>query len=183
MNRRSGRRQSWRGVGEEGRGAEDGREAAGRSTHAALLVLWLRRDARAALCVFLLQAMELLRLMSALPPSAIGDALGDADSDMQRPASSTAQALLGASKCVACLERRSTMAVYPRGHRCLCAKDAPPFVDLPRTGDRRSCHLRHVIQRAPFFLGNSGHVTARPASGCSAGTAAPPPLKLAVGLL
>jgi hypothetical protein len=74
------------------------------------------------------QAMELLRLMSALPPSAIGDALGDADSDMQRLASSTAQALLGASKCVVCLERRPTMAVYPCGHRCLCAKDAPQFV-------------------------------------------------------
>jgi hypothetical protein len=30
--------------------------------------------------------------------------------------------------CVVCLERRPTMAVYPCGHRCLCAIDAPRFV-------------------------------------------------------
>ncbi len=62
--------------------------------------------------------------MSVLPPSAIDDALGDADGDVQR----TAHALLGASKCAVCLERRPTMAIIPCGHRCLCAVDAPRFV-------------------------------------------------------
>ena len=30
--------------------------------------------------------------------------------------------------CVVCLERWAKMAVYPCGHRCLCAVDAPRFV-------------------------------------------------------
>ena len=30
--------------------------------------------------------------------------------------------------CVVCLEQRPTMAVYPCGHRCLCAVDARRFV-------------------------------------------------------
>jgi hypothetical protein len=30
--------------------------------------------------------------------------------------------------CVVCLERRPTMAVFPCGHRCLCAVDAPRFL-------------------------------------------------------
>ena len=35
---------------------------------------------------------------------------------------------VGEPMCVVCLERRPTMAVYPCGHRCLCAEDAPRFV-------------------------------------------------------
>ncbi len=30
--------------------------------------------------------------------------------------------------CVVCLERRSTMAAYPCGHRCLCTVCAPQFI-------------------------------------------------------
>jgi hypothetical protein len=30
--------------------------------------------------------------------------------------------------CVVCLERRSTMAAYPCGHRCLCTLCAPRFI-------------------------------------------------------
>ena len=76
------------------------------------------------------QAAELLRQLASLPPSAIDDALGDGDGGggVQRAASATVHALLGASKCVVCLERRASMAVYPCGHRCLCAADAPQFV-------------------------------------------------------
>ena len=76
------------------------------------------------------QAVELLRQLASLPASAIDDALGDGDGGggVQRTASATVHALLGTSKCVVCLERRPTMAVYPCGHRCLCAVDAPRFV-------------------------------------------------------
>ena len=76
------------------------------------------------------QAAELLRQLASLPPSAIDDALGDGDGggDVQLTAGATVHALLGTSKCVVCLERRPTMAVYPCGHRCLCAADAPHFV-------------------------------------------------------
>ena len=94
---------------------------------------WFRGFSRllAFFARYLPQAMELLSLMSALPPSAINDALdalGNADSKVRRSASSTVQALLGASNCVVCLERRPTIAVQPCGHRCLCAVDAPQFV-------------------------------------------------------
>ena len=97
---------------------------------------WFRASGFSRLLAFfaryLPQAMELLSLMSALPPpSAINDALdalGNADGKVRRSASSTVHALLGASNCVVCLERRPTIAVQPCGHRCLCAVDAPQFV-------------------------------------------------------